>query len=287
MALIGKIEDLSLPEVFKVLDQGKRTGMLIINSYQAETQAFKRYGQIWFENGRIVAVANASQKQGLIDLIKDSFELEIPTIAALHKVQSKQTLSVPLGRYLREENLLTPQQVALLFDLQVIHPITKLFALREGIYTFNDKVFPSHLELTGLHVTMRDINLSGLRSLEDWTHLTNKLPGLGSGLLVKPGNMDLPNLTPLELKLFQAANGQKSLSQIAIELNISDFEVQKIAFSLIVIGLVDELLLIPSSRKKTPAMQANSSSQTGSTSGKVSSGLLGNLTRFLKDKVRA
>ncbi|MFN3678196.1 DUF4388 domain-containing protein [Thermosynechococcus sp.] len=85
-------------------------------------------------------------------------------------------LNQPLGLLLKSQGALDSQQLQLLFKQQVPTPIPELSSLTEGWFKF-DANHPLLLEeMTGLSAPPRDVALVGLRLLQDWTALMDKLP---------------------------------------------------------------------------------------------------------------
>jgi hypothetical protein len=68
MTLNGYLSEFSLGEIFQVIEQGQKTGLLSIRDlFSHNNQA--EYS-LWFKQGRIIAASNRQDDQGLELLIK-------------------------------------------------------------------------------------------------------------------------------------------------------------------------------------------------------------------------
>jgi hypothetical protein len=64
MAISGFLSELSLPEIFQLLEQGKKTGRLTIKAQSPHSSLKGENFYIWFKQGLIVAAANRLDGQG-------------------------------------------------------------------------------------------------------------------------------------------------------------------------------------------------------------------------------
>lgn len=69
MSITGFLSDFSLSEIFRFLEQGRRTGRRTVCTLSKIPGTPAKCHYIWVERGRIVAAANQLDEQGLISLI--------------------------------------------------------------------------------------------------------------------------------------------------------------------------------------------------------------------------
>ncbi len=299
MTLIGYLSEYSLSEVFNFVNQGNRTGLLSISTdlNSVEVPTYSHY--LWFETGRIVAVSNVLDGQGLLKAISQRKLIGAEYIEQLQTQVDK--LHEPLGLYLKSRGLITAEQLKLLFNSQSTATVCKLFELSNGRFHFDPCILPYAAEMTGLSLPAQEVGLLALRVLRDWTNLQDKLPDPNYAL--QRLSLQLPNfrLDSHELILWKLADGETSIDKFIAPMNLSIESIQKVAFRLITFGLVQEIPvevvqpkvdremmmpeLIPIHQTKidldlaesnrTPARQAKST---------VSTSFLGNLIGFLKRK---
>ncbi|MFN4280760.1 DUF4388 domain-containing protein [Thermosynechococcus sp.] len=283
MKITGYLSEFSLGEIFRFLEQGQKTGCLSIKPIEAEN-AFRLPPQkcyIFFRVGQIVAASRELDHQGLQQLIEQRGFLHVTTIQRILKLYP---LTQPLGLALKTQGALDSQQLQLLFKYQVLTPIPELFSLAEGWFKF-DAHHPLPLaEMTGLSAPPRDVALAGLRLLQDWTPLMDKLPLPDSTMISLSEGQPPCRLNPLEWRVWEYVDKTVTLEGIAQALNLPTLEVQKICFRLMMAGLVEEIVNIPTeTATKTPPAP---SPPTSEVSFSVSQSFLKGVLSFLKTKAQ-
>ncbi len=238
MAITGSLSEFSLPEIFQFLDQGQKTGVLTIRDPQdlRTGKPFLRY--IWLMNGRVVAAGDRTDNLGLARLIEQRGWLSDQQRIEMERLLRE---NVPLGLNLKSLGILQPDQLKLLFSVQVLRQVCSLFQIETGQFRFENKAELPKSEMTGLSLPATETTLMGLRSLKDWKILQSKLPDPNSTLFVITGDQNQLRLDAQESQVKNLADGVLSLSKIAASMQLPIAKVQQIAFRLIVVGLVEEV----------------------------------------------
>ena len=296
MTVTGYLADFSLPELFQMLEQGSKTGLLTICTLQDHTSTDRHNHHIWFSQGQIVAAGNSLDQQGLMRLIAQRGWMGDLAVSRL--AQTCQ-INTPLGLCLKNQKVLTAEQLKLLFYTQVMRQVCALFALPDGWFQFDPKAPLPVAEMTGLIATATDVTLAGLRALKDWQALDEKLPDPSSALVsVVEGKPNL-RLNPNEWQVWEYTKGTMALKEVAQQLNLPIARTQQIAFRLIVTGLAEEMPMMaappPSAldlddvhaheRDHQGTSDSNTSSKSGAGAAPISQSFLQNLVGFLKGKV--
>jgi hypothetical protein len=302
MAIIGQLADFSLAELFQFLEQGQKTGLLTINSFFGLHSTNQKTHFLWFSQGRIVAASNRLDGQGLFKLMVQRALIEEENTQELF---SSCAINTPVGLCFKAQKILDSNQLKLLFYAQVMQEVCALFKLPDASFQFDPKSPLIMSEMTGLSMPAMEVTLTALRGLKDWSMFANKLPEVTSGLISKINGKPHFHLNHLEWQLWEFTNGKVSLKEISKSLNLSIYQIQQIAFRLIVVGLAEEIPLIDlsgfvdeeakgdSTAQKLPTLSeailepSMSSSKTKASSGdsnKVSQSFLNNLLGFLKNK---
>jgi hypothetical protein len=294
MAITGYLADFSLAEIFQVLEQGRKTGLLSISSLSEMLPEKRRNHYIWFTQGRIVGAANSLDHQGLTTLMSQRGWLGDRAAFRLAQVCSSDT---PMGLCLKSQGVLQAEQLKLLFYSQVMRQVCALFELKDGWFQFDTKAPIPVAELTGLSAPATDVTLAGLRALKDWSALQDKLPEPSSALISVIDGKPSLKLNQVEWQIWEFTNGTVSLQAIAQQLSMAVEKVQQIAFRLMLVGLAEELPVIAMS-PETPsltmpktegvALEPENFEQVPEPqpeATKVSHSFLENLVGFLKGKV--
>lgn len=243
MSIIRSLESFSLPELFKLIEKNSKSGRLIIETPISNKNA-KREGiyYLWFQEGNFIAISDCLNQTGLINLIAARDWLS-PVI--ISKLRTLCPASVPLGTYLSEMKLLNRENISLLFQLQ-LHQVYRLFQLTGGRFRFDD--FSSiqtriltipWLEMTGHQMKTTEVTMYALRLMVTSEHTTQQLPDSNLALKRILNYPDL-KLTALERRLWDLADGQMSLMEIAKTIHEPLLEIQITAFRLIAVGLIGE-----------------------------------------------
>ncbi|MBD2536130.1 DUF4388 domain-containing protein [Nostoc flagelliforme FACHB-838] len=246
MAITGNFADFSLPELLQFLEQGHKTGLLYIgfidgNANNSTKQAY----YIWLQQGRVIAAADRFDEKGLMSMIAQRGWMSERAISRVVQI-SPSSVNTPLGLCLKSQGLLQPEQLKLLFNTQVLQQICALFQINDALFSFDPTAKLPLAEMTGLSMTAAEVILMGLRALQDWTALADKLPDRTSGLssLVTKPHIQLKNQ---EWQVWEFVNGNISLENIASQLRIPVETVQQIAFRLIVVSLTEEHFMVATS----------------------------------------
>ena len=138
-------------------------------------------------------------------------------------------------------------------------------------------------------MTAAEVIVMGLRALQDWTALADKLPDRTSGLssLVAKPHIRLENQ---EWQVWEFVNGNISLENIANQLRIFVETVQQIAFRLIVVNLTEEHFMVATHstvtlEEYTHPIALPEAVQEPSKKSAVSQSFLKSLVGFLRSKI--
>jgi hypothetical protein len=286
MAIKGILSDYSLAEVFKLLEQGNKTGQLVLfarNDGKWVTDGTSYY--IWFRQGRIVGAADRNDRLGLATLITQRNWLSTHII---NTMVASCPIDLPLGICLKSKNLLDPEQLKILFYVQVMQQVCNLFRLPDANFEFEPNITLPMAEMTGLSSPGTEVTLAGLRALKDWSMLAEKLPDITSALISNKQGESRLNFNKIESQVWQYCNKQIALKTIAQELNLPNEQIQRVAFRLIAVNLAEELpmvaLTIKHDQKILDFDTVVVEEEKVSTSKQPSKSLLNSLLNFLQKK---
>ncbi len=234
----GNLSEFSLGELFQVIEAGKKTGMLSLTSNIINQYSKNKKHYIWFRRGEIIAAANCLDGKGLLSLIKRRSWINENN----HEIiNSKYSLKMPLGNYLKIKGILKDSDLQLIFRIQIMREVTLLFQIKKADYKFQENNYLPLSEMTGLSMRGRELVLKGLRGLRDWDILKEKLPQPTSGLAKNEDQKLDVTLDLHESKVWQLSQPNLSLADLAKKCALQLEKVQQSAFRLIMIGLAEEL----------------------------------------------
>lgn len=299
MSISGSLSEFSLPEIFRLLEQGNKSGRLSIHAQSnslcdkedalcnKENPSHFQFSYIWFNQGRIVAAADRLDGQGLLAAIQQRGWLSVRSASRIAEVC---LVGQPTGLCLKSQGLLEAEQLKLLFGHQVLQQVSKLFELPDGKFRFEVNTPLPTSEMTGLSAPPREVTLASLRVLRDWTVFQDKLPEASSGMVsIVPGKPQL-RLNQLEWQTWEFAGGNVAIREIAKHLKLPIEKIQQVVFRLMLVGVAEEVPMLveaptQQSDYKMPAMlgleaRANPSSM-------VSQSFLNSLVGVLQTKGKA
>ncbi len=235
----GNLKEFSLSELFQIIAQDVKTGLLVIKTTEHQSAWRKHY--IWFNKGLIIAAANSLDGKCLVSLIRrrswiktDKEEQEI-----LNKFN--YISNTALGLYLKWKNVLTDHDIDFIFRIQIMREVNPLFELKEADFLFQEGLSLPFYEMTGLSISAKELLLKGLRGLRDWSILLKKLPYATSTLGINK-NVKLDVILDVyESKIWNLMESNLSLVEIARKLTLTIEKVQQTAFCLIMVGLAEEI----------------------------------------------
>ena len=245
MSIIRSLDLFSLPELFISIENDSKSGRLIVETPISGKTA-KREGiyYLWFQNGYLIAISNCLNQKGLINLIAERGWISPPIVSRLRTLCPT---GVPLGVYLHKMKLLNPEKLSLIFQLQ-LHQVYQLFQLTRGRFRFDDfselqdriLTIP-WLEMTGHRIKTSEACMYALRLMENSDNFIGQLPTLNQTL---NRIVDRPHLklTAIERQLYDRADNQTSLLNIAKITRLPVSIVQIVALRLITVGLLEAVV---------------------------------------------
>jgi Domain of unknown function (DUF4388) len=284
MALTGYLSDYSLAEVLQFIQQGNKTGLLTINTQDAEWAADGVVNYTWFQTGRVIAHARELNSLGLITMLEK--RNWIGAEVSMNLRAQCNSISRPLGLHLKSIDILDVEQLRILFHAQVLQAVCGMFKLQDAKFHFDEQVGVGNIkaEMTGMSVSAVEASLLGLRVLKDWKYLERKLPAPEFGLQRLQAGLPEYKLDTQETRVLQIADGRRSITQIATELEIPLIRTQQVAFRLTSVGLVKEIALDfkPIMMVEKGGADAQTTIRPEAAKPSVSKSFLNNLVGFLR-----
>lgn len=128
MSLVGRLEDLALPDIFQIISLSKKTGTLIVRSR-------KGTGMVVFKNGQVIQAASDSIRDSLGNILVSQGMLNEAALARALALQKREA-DMPLGMILVEMGAVSTQTLETVVRKQIEEIIYDLLSWEEGFFNF-------------------------------------------------------------------------------------------------------------------------------------------------------
>ena len=128
MSLVGRLEDLALPDIFQIISLSKKTGTLIVRSR-------KGTGMVVFKNGQVIQAANDGIRDSLGNILVSQGMLNEAALSQA-LAQQKKSPDKPLGMILVEMGSVPAQTLETVIRKQIEEIIYDLLSWEEGFFNF-------------------------------------------------------------------------------------------------------------------------------------------------------
>lgn len=128
MSLVGRLEDLALPDIFQIISLSKKTGTLVVRSRRGT-------GMVVFKSGQVIQAGSDSIRDSLGNILVSQGMVDQEDLAAA-LVRQKSSPDKPLGMILVETGATTSKIIEDVVRKQIEEIIYDLLAWEEGFFNF-------------------------------------------------------------------------------------------------------------------------------------------------------
>ncbi|MFC1849528.1 DUF4388 domain-containing protein [candidate division CSSED10-310 bacterium] len=240
MGFKGNIENISLHQVINLIHQGKRSGILTILGYDAETRIIFRFGNM-------IHGSSTKQKENIIDFLIDQ---EILSSSYREKLKQGHTLNLSFIF----QDLPQARRFEIIAALQARAKIVLFDTLfwDKGEFTFTDREI-NEQDFPRIEKMMSDVEQLEDQDLSRIIRLKQKIPFKETILKIDPDHQALLEfaLSDQEKKLFSAFDGKKTLLEI-----LPTLEGEELFNMLSILDLLESGTFIEEAYHKSPAPTA-------------------------------
>ena len=184
MALQGTLEDFGIADIFQLIGQQQKTGVLVLTRKE-------HLVHIYFNNGNIISAETGhrdpNERLGQM-MVQAGLVSEAQLEDALS--EQKQTLQ-KLGTLLVEKTYITKSDLDEFIYLQTKETIFRLFRWNSGTYQFHQQDVSSTSEFFQ-PISAEHILMDGFRIIDEWPSIRKKLGSFDQVFSV--GSKDVPVL---------------------------------------------------------------------------------------------
>src|SRR5512146_910160 len=208
---------------------GQKTGCLSITDRS-------RFGQIYFERGRITFARIVNRRDRLGDLLLRDGRLSEEQLQQVLQLQS-QDPDRRLGELVVASGFITHEDLSGIIRFQIEEAIYHLFTWSRGSFFFEVDERPEFADIL-VSINPESLLLEAARRIDEWSLIEKKIPSLDllfevEALRLRESGVDL---TPEQEQLLTLLDGQHTVQEIADDTGIGEFDVGKALFGLIQAG---------------------------------------------------
>jgi tetratricopeptide (TPR) repeat protein len=229
MAIRGSIRDSGLADVCQLLSIGEKTGCLSVTDRS-------RFGQIFFDRGRITFATIVNRRDRLGDLLLREGAITHAQLTAAVEAQARQP-DRRLGEILLDHGAIQPGTLEACVRRQIEEAIYFLFTWRRGDFHFEPGRSPGPGEIL-ISVNSESLLLEGARRIDEWSIIEKKLSSLDLVFQVDRPRIEAtrPPLTREQTQIIPLLDGRRSVHEVAEAGGLAEFEAGKALYGLIQAG---------------------------------------------------
>jgi len=238
VALEGNLRDFSLNDMFRLLESGKKTGIL-------HMERPGEVGTVCFREGRVVFASSAEGREpmgrrlvraGLIS------EKQLRQALGLQKIQKKEKADRRLGQILVDEGYLDAGLLDTFVAEQLGEALFDLYRWEEGELRFEPEEACGPEDI-GITIPVDTVLADVQKRLEQWERIREKIPSADARFAISgaPGEKSVEiHLKPREWMLLCYLHGGRSVKELAEVTGYTDFETAKVLYGMYAAGLIEK-----------------------------------------------
>ncbi len=231
MSMLGNLSEIGLPDLFQMFERSGKTGQLSVWSATG-------IHRIIFCQGRIVAAIAPDSQYALKALVHDLGSLSEP---ALKELKSLSKLTQPLGKLLKQKQIVDGSLLASAFRKQIQIAIYPLFNVESGQFRFSEKTPIPYAEMTGMSQSSTEIAMNALRKCEANFPVYHDLPSPESRWIRVDPELPLFKLSGIEWSVLENVSPEYRISDLRQLLKFDLLEVQQACCRLSKVSLLKEV----------------------------------------------
>ena len=128
MSLVGRLEDLALPDIFQIISLSKKTGTLVVRSRRGT-------GMVVFKDGQVIQAASDSIRDSLGNILVSQGMLDEAALSKALAFQKREP-DKPLGMILTDMGVVAAQTLQTVIRKQIEEIIYDLLDWEGGFFNF-------------------------------------------------------------------------------------------------------------------------------------------------------
>ncbi|MFO7893577.1 MAG: DUF4388 domain-containing protein [Longimicrobiales bacterium] len=229
MAIKGSLKEAGLADVCQLLSMGQKTGCLSVTDRS-------RFGQIYFDRGRITFATIVNRRDRLGDLLVREGALSHEDLMAAVDAQAEEP-DRRLGELLLERGHIDTDTLKAAIERQIEEAIYYLFTWKRGNFYFEAGKTPDSGEIL-IAVNPESLLLEGARRVDEWSVIEKKIASMD---LIFDLDRDRVNQAAVDLTeeqeaLLDVIDGRRTVEELAEASGLGEFATGKALYGLLQAG---------------------------------------------------
>jgi hypothetical protein len=233
MALKGNLRDFSITQLLNLINVAQKTGSLLVDGPSEKIWVF-------FREGKLAYAQAGEEDNSLATVLYKTNKINAAQYRAIRE-RAGNINDKELGLMLINANYISQQDIITSLQNHFINVINRLFTWVEGLFRFENELFPPENKIT-VRVSLENIIIEGSRRMRELEQLNDEIPSLDMALKFtdRPGtNIKNVNLSVEEWRVVSYINPKNTIRQIAATAKMSELEMRRIVYGLLQAGLVE------------------------------------------------
>jgi tetratricopeptide (TPR) repeat protein len=229
MAIKGSLKEAGLADVCQLLALGQKSGCLSVADGS-------RFGQIYFDGGRICYARIVNRRDRLGDLLVRDGALTQERLDDVLRRQAREPQR-RLGELLVAAGIITRDDLTRYVRRQIEEAIYHLFTWSRGSFFFEVDARAEEADIV-VSVNPETLLLEAARRVDEWSLIEKKIPSLDLLFDLERERLDGAGveLTPEQLQILPLLDGHHTVQEIADQTGLAEFDAGKALYGLIQAG---------------------------------------------------
>ncbi len=233
MAIKGSLKEASLADVCQLLALGGKTGCLSIADQS-------RFGQIYFDRGRITYARVVNRRDRIGDLLVRDGQLAQEQLNAALELQRRNP-EKKLGEILVLRGFMVEQDMHQYIRIQIEEAIYHLFTWSRGNFFFEADERPD-ADIT-VSINPDTLLLEAARRVDEWSQIEKKIASLDLVFEIDQERLAGSNvaLTPDQRRTIGFFDGNRTVQEVVDQSGLDEFDVGRALYGLIQAGFASQV----------------------------------------------
>lgn len=250
MPLQANLRDISATQVLNLVNLAKKSGMLTVYEavdVEGEKDAMDQVKQVAgserckvaFKAGKLIYASMGGQEGDLVSVLNKAGKLT-DNQAKVIRQRAKGGSDKALALLLINANYVSQQDIITSIQQHTLDVVYNMLTWKAGPFRFDDDVMPSGDRIL-VPIDLENVIIQATRKIKEHDKLIQEIPDLNVALRFPENPKEVfkgIHLSVEEWRVVSFVTPKNSIKQIAKANNMSDMEIRRVVYGLVMAGLV-------------------------------------------------